>query len=289
MRIYDPRLGKFLSVDPLTKQYPELTPYQFASNRPIDGIDLDGLEFLKSDVARIEVRNGSVFLKVENLKTVTRRSYEMANETAGGAMTWNENGVQKLGNAVSTKIADIYFSNNGTPVNEMPKLAILNNPYDVNDQVSDAPSDPIRLPTGRDKNGNPVEPAVSTPSVAARGLAKSILVIDATITAAQSAINISISSEQDVVNSQIRNQLGKAYNVLTQGMGMVPKKYRNTNDLSSILNVILSGVNNTDNKEILKIGIDIYNKYKPEKVNKPAGLDHMPSNTIEVNKPVKEE
>ncbi len=46
MRIYDPRVGKFLSVDPLTKKYPELTPYQFASNRPIDGKDLDGLEYV---------------------------------------------------------------------------------------------------------------------------------------------------------------------------------------------------------------------------------------------------
>ena len=45
MRIYDPRITRFLSVDPITKQYPELTPYQFASNRPIDGIDMDGLEY----------------------------------------------------------------------------------------------------------------------------------------------------------------------------------------------------------------------------------------------------
>jgi RHS repeat-associated protein len=44
-RIYDPRVGRFLSVDPITKDYPELTPYQFASNRPIEGIDLDGLEY----------------------------------------------------------------------------------------------------------------------------------------------------------------------------------------------------------------------------------------------------
>ncbi len=44
MRIYDPRLGRFLSVDPLTKKYPELTPYQFASNTPIQAVDLDGLE-----------------------------------------------------------------------------------------------------------------------------------------------------------------------------------------------------------------------------------------------------
>jgi RHS repeat-associated protein len=44
MRIYDPRLGRFLSVDPITAKYPELTPYQFASNTPIVAIDLDGLE-----------------------------------------------------------------------------------------------------------------------------------------------------------------------------------------------------------------------------------------------------
>ncbi len=44
MRIYDNRLGKFLSVDPITKKYPELTPYQFSSNTPIQAVDLDGLE-----------------------------------------------------------------------------------------------------------------------------------------------------------------------------------------------------------------------------------------------------
>ncbi|MEM8568718.1 MAG: RHS repeat-associated core domain-containing protein [Bacteroidota bacterium] len=43
-RIYNPGIGKFLSVDPLTKIYPMLTPYQFASNMPIWAIDLDGLE-----------------------------------------------------------------------------------------------------------------------------------------------------------------------------------------------------------------------------------------------------
>ncbi|MFM2335370.1 MAG: hypothetical protein RIS91_1373 [Bacteroidota bacterium] len=44
MRIYDGRLGRFLSVDPLAKMYPELTPYQFASNTAIQAIDLEGLE-----------------------------------------------------------------------------------------------------------------------------------------------------------------------------------------------------------------------------------------------------
>ncbi len=43
-RIYNPRLGKFLSVDPLTSSYPWYTPYQFAGNKPVVAIDLDGLE-----------------------------------------------------------------------------------------------------------------------------------------------------------------------------------------------------------------------------------------------------
>jgi RHS repeat-associated protein len=43
-RISDPRIGRFLSVDPISNQYPELTPYQFAGNMPIWASDLDGLE-----------------------------------------------------------------------------------------------------------------------------------------------------------------------------------------------------------------------------------------------------
>jgi RHS repeat-associated protein len=45
-RLYDPRIGKFLSIDPLTKDYPWYTPYQFAGNKPIVAIDIDGLEEL---------------------------------------------------------------------------------------------------------------------------------------------------------------------------------------------------------------------------------------------------
>jgi len=61
MRIYDPRLGRFLSVDPLTKGYPMLTPFQFASNRPIDGIDLDGLEYLQYNIV-INYHTGKVMM-----------------------------------------------------------------------------------------------------------------------------------------------------------------------------------------------------------------------------------
>jgi len=43
-RMHDPRVGRFFAVDPLTKKYPYLTPYQFSSNQPIHASELEGLE-----------------------------------------------------------------------------------------------------------------------------------------------------------------------------------------------------------------------------------------------------
>ena len=43
-RNYDPQIGRFTQLDPLTDLYPEWTPYQYAGNEPIGNVDLDGLE-----------------------------------------------------------------------------------------------------------------------------------------------------------------------------------------------------------------------------------------------------
>ncbi|KAA2243181.1 hypothetical protein F0L74_11745 [Chitinophaga agrisoli] len=46
MRVYDPRVGRFLSVDPLSKNYPWNSTYAFAENDVLRNIDLDGAEKL---------------------------------------------------------------------------------------------------------------------------------------------------------------------------------------------------------------------------------------------------
>ena len=43
-RYYAAWLAKFISCDPLQHEYPHYTPYQYAGNKPITYIDLDGLE-----------------------------------------------------------------------------------------------------------------------------------------------------------------------------------------------------------------------------------------------------
>ena len=44
LRIYNPALGRFFSVDPLSKTYPYKTTYDFAENDVIRSTDLDGAE-----------------------------------------------------------------------------------------------------------------------------------------------------------------------------------------------------------------------------------------------------
>jgi RHS repeat-associated protein len=43
-RIYDPRIGRFLSFDPYFKEYCDLSPYHYAGNNPIQNLDMDGGE-----------------------------------------------------------------------------------------------------------------------------------------------------------------------------------------------------------------------------------------------------
>ena len=66
MRVYDPGLGKFLSVDPLTKDFPWYTPYQFAGNTPVQAVDLDGNEELHYTMTLN--KNGSTTLKLTDIK-----------------------------------------------------------------------------------------------------------------------------------------------------------------------------------------------------------------------------
>lgn len=45
-RMHDPALGRFMCVDPLAEKYSYNSPYAFSENRLMDGIELEGLEYL---------------------------------------------------------------------------------------------------------------------------------------------------------------------------------------------------------------------------------------------------
>jgi hypothetical protein len=80
------RSGGFLSVDPLAPEYPWNSPYAFSENRVIDGVELEGLEYLRSDEALIRVRYGNVQLKVENFSNYARMQWRLDSRKEIG---WN--------------------------------------------------------------------------------------------------------------------------------------------------------------------------------------------------------
>ena len=99
-RIYDPRLGRFLSTDPLFKDYAELTPYQFSSNNPVFNIDLDGLEGT-GGAAKIAEKAATTTLRVvtkngveQGAKVIAMKAAEKVVESPG---FWSKLGVGALG------------------------------------------------------------------------------------------------------------------------------------------------------------------------------------------------
>jgi hypothetical protein len=76
--MHDPRIGRFLSIDPLTRSYPFYSPYAFSGNRVIDSRELEGLEPLsmidkhgKLTKPMIAVLNVAYGFKVNRLEHTT--------------------------------------------------------------------------------------------------------------------------------------------------------------------------------------------------------------------------
>ena|GEM_PF-2572446 len=80
MRPYLVDVPMFASVDPLTKKFAMLTPYQYSSNRPIDGIDLDGKEYMQYFVF---LKNDGSFLQKVMVQDFRNRSEEEMNRIHG--------------------------------------------------------------------------------------------------------------------------------------------------------------------------------------------------------------
>jgi RHS repeat-associated protein len=89
MRIYDPRLGRFLSVDPLYQSFPWNSTYAFAENDVVRSIDLDGLE--KYIVTYTYSSDGSVVstqiksIRAKDSKATVDLNFRRAN--GGGDLT----------------------------------------------------------------------------------------------------------------------------------------------------------------------------------------------------------
>tara|TARA_R110002050_G_scaffold107485_2_gene217925 strand:+ start:2520 stop:2915 length:396 start_codon:yes stop_codon:yes gene_type:complete len=68
-RIYDPRVGRWFSIDPMSSRYPSFTSYGFAANNPILFLDPNGKWVVKFN----SDKTGIIFEaeKGDNLQTLS--------------------------------------------------------------------------------------------------------------------------------------------------------------------------------------------------------------------------
>ena len=86
MRYYAAWICRFVSVDPLQFKYPHYTPYQYAGNKPISYIDLDGGEEKKKE--QLPVKDGAekiaqTALEFKNTYTTNKTEYSQGQRQFG--------------------------------------------------------------------------------------------------------------------------------------------------------------------------------------------------------------
>ena len=95
-RMHDPRLGRFLSVDPLSPKYPYNSTYAFSENRLIDGVELEGLEFYYS-------ASGIFLGKIgdgEEVRVITDKAIEIQ-----GGIKMMQTSIQQIDNGINSGYA----------------------------------------------------------------------------------------------------------------------------------------------------------------------------------------
>ncbi len=111
------QLGRFLSVDPLFKSFPWYTRYQFAGNKPIAAIDLDGLEeyivtYKIVDGKRVQLSKtnsrDAIEVNYSFIKSVLENTSEYI--VGGDVSQFYENGM-----APTTGVLTITIAEDGTP------------------------------------------------------------------------------------------------------------------------------------------------------------------------------
>jgi RHS repeat-associated protein len=124
MRIYDPRLGRFLSKDPIAHEYPNLSTFQFASNSPIANLDLDGLESVYYTTTINFITN---YKRQPDGSVKTWTSKQTSNDGAYKMGLFGSNGSRGSGTFYTTQIrvSEVFYDVNGITTSRCDESPII--------------------------------------------------------------------------------------------------------------------------------------------------------------------
>lgn len=294
-RIYDPGIGRFLSVDPLTASYPSWTPYAFAMNRVIDGVDLDGLEYLDADESLYEISTGKINLKIENFDVSTKGNFKMANSDPSN---WPPGQI-----GIPTSFAQFRYG-----FSEISQASRLASSWHHLDRGQIKTTSNIRIRSKiltvqgvepffiqyNTNSGNPHiwkkhQYTIEGVSPQAKGVARGMLLVEA-LKMGLAARDQWVSWKTDKILEDQLSALNKSTNDLNKALltaGYIDDKFRNEFDLSIIHNYLLQGPDEAT--FLFKDGnLDFYSPYIlfPEHYQAAMKIANEISGTVDITESV---
>jgi len=110
-RMYDSRLGRWLSLDPLQTKYPDLSPYSFVDNNPIYLIDPDGKRIIIHSYNAQGVKQRAVEYKNGKLYHLDGTAYKGTDKYILRVKTALDN-LKKMDERVGEVVGDLEASKN---------------------------------------------------------------------------------------------------------------------------------------------------------------------------------
>lgn len=251
-RIYDTRLGKFLSVDPLFHEYPWNSTYSFAENRIVDGIDLEGLEFLSAKESRLEISYGYVRLKIENFSSVSRSAWNQNNINSNN---WKNNEI-----GIDPTIANLSFIK---PKESSPQTARnTTNPKDPN--RNETKQRIVSEKVGENQSVSNDASTVGGPSRMSMKGARGTLAINGIIQGIRATKFMLMMNDNSKVEEHVLYAMRATSRVQTAiDAGMIDETYLNRESLSNITNWILQGESKSFDPKLVALSKSIYDRYNP--------------------------
>jgi len=276
MRIYNPRVGKFLSVDPLTKNYPSWSPYPFAMNRVIDGIDIDGLEWMDFNHSLISIaglKYDTKLNKITSFQTFYRMDENINPPALLDAIKAIPNKCNNCIGYEQSRVATFTLNK----LNPLVKADTDASATDMETPTLAKPQDhqlPIIPKNKREEREQRKTKNYFTPGITA-GNAKVSGILSAIDLGGQLLANVADENVRNYIqNAQVESKgvaiaaINLIQSELDKGTNsLIPAKYRNEESLNQLANFLLYGqpitTYETDDKGNLKINnelTDIGNK-----------------------------
>ena len=180
-RIYDPRIARWLSVDPLAGQYPFLSPYNFVNSNPIIYVDPDGKKFVISEDLSPKERE-RIQAALQKLEDTMPELYQKLNTlqyhgatqqyVSEGDENWNEEGNTEI--VILITISDLDGQDRTEEMGANPSERTMHfNENSHTDGLTTSPGIGLKINQTKDENEYPIvwnseglEIVISSPEVA---------------------------------------------------------------------------------------------------------------------------